>query len=41
LRDLIPTYISSRADLNEAEQDNIVRGQAWAFGRRRETLTEK
>ena len=39
--DLIPTYISTRADLNEAEQDNIVRGQAWAFGRRRETLTEK
>lgn len=41
-RDLIPSHISNRRELNEAEQENIVRGQDWALGRRRrDLLTEK
>jgi Fic-DOC domain mobile mystery protein B len=40
-RELIPAHVSSRSDLNEAEQENILRGQDWALGRRRELLTEK
>lgn len=41
-RDLIPSHISNRGELNEAEQDNILRGQDWAFRRRRpNTLSEK
>lgn len=32
-RELIPAHIADRADLNEAEQENITRGQAWALGR--------
>ncbi len=40
--DLIPPHIADRDDLNEAEQENIVRGQTWALGRRRrDTLSEK
>jgi Fic-DOC domain mobile mystery protein B len=31
--DLLQTWITSRADLNEAEEENIVKGAAW--GRRR------
>ncbi len=38
---LIPTHIAYRSDLNEAEQENIVRAQEWAFARRRNLLTEK
>lgn len=35
LRDgLLQTWITSRADLNEAEQENIVKGAAWARRRR-------
>jgi Fic-DOC domain mobile mystery protein B len=34
-RDLIPIHIAHRRDLNAAEQQNIVRGQAWALRRRR------
>ena len=41
LRDLIPAHIAYRHELNEAEQDNILRGQHWALGRKRELLTEK
>ena len=41
MRDLIPAYIAYRSDLNEAEQENIARGQDWALGRRRNLLTEK
>jgi Fic-DOC domain mobile mystery protein B len=42
MRDLIPAHIANRNDLNEAEQENIARGQEWALGRRRrDTLTEK
>ena len=35
-RELIPTHIAFRSELNEAEQENIVRGQEWALGRRRQ-----
>ena len=42
MRDLIPTYIAYRRELNAAEQENIARGQEWALGRRRrDLLTEK
>ncbi|HEY3824304.1 MAG TPA: mobile mystery protein B [Bryobacteraceae bacterium] len=41
-RDLRPSYISNRHELNEAEQANIIRGQDWALRRRkRGLLTEK
>lgn len=40
-RDLIPSYIAFRRELNAAEQENIARGRAWAFARRRDLLTEK
>lgn len=30
-RELIPAHVSSRSDLNEAEQENILRGQDWAL----------
>jgi Fic-DOC domain mobile mystery protein B len=39
--DLIPAHIAYRAELNEAEQENVARGQDWALGRRRDLLTEK
>ena len=40
-RDLIPTHIAHRRDLNAAEQENIARGQEWAMdGRRRNLLSE-
>jgi Fic-DOC domain mobile mystery protein B len=38
---LIPTHIAFRRELNQAEQDNILRGQSWALGRSRDPLTEK
>jgi Fic-DOC domain mobile mystery protein B len=41
MRDLIPAYIAYRRELNEAEQENIVRAQAWALSRRRDLLSEK
>lgn len=40
-RDLIPAHIADRNDLNEAEQENITRGQDWALGRRRDLMSEK
>ena len=40
-RELIPAHIAYRRELNEAEQENIVRGQEWALGRRRDPLSEK
>jgi Fic-DOC domain mobile mystery protein B len=41
-RDLIPAHISNRRELNEAEQENILRGQDWALRRRRpDLLNEK
>jgi fido (protein-threonine AMPylation protein) len=39
--DLIPTHIAFRSELNEAEQENIARAQAWALGRKRDLLSEK
>jgi Fic-DOC domain mobile mystery protein B len=39
--DLIPAHIAYRAELNAAEQENIVRGQDWALGRKRDLLSEK
>ncbi len=41
MRDLIPTHIAYRRDLNQAEQSNIIRAQAWALDRKRDLLTEK
>lgn len=38
---LIPSHIAYRSELNAAEQENMVRGQAWALARRRELLNEK
>lgn len=38
---LIPAHIAYRRELNEAEQENIARGQDWALGRRRDVLDEK
>ena len=40
-RELIPAYIAWRHELNEAEQENIARGQDWALTRRRDLLSEK
>lgn len=41
-RDLIPSDISNRRELNAAEQENILRGQDWAMRRRRpDLLSEK
>jgi Fic-DOC domain mobile mystery protein B len=40
-RELIPAHIAYRNELNEAEQENILRAQDWALGRKREILTEK
>lgn len=37
---LRPSWIATRGELNEAEQRNILSGQAWAFARRRDVLTE-
>jgi Fic-DOC domain mobile mystery protein B len=40
-RQLIPTYITTRAQLNEAEQIGITGADSWAFSRRRDILDEK
>ncbi|MEQ1930569.1 MAG: mobile mystery protein B [Parvularculaceae bacterium] len=40
-RQLIPTYIATRAQLNEAEQIGIVDAEEWAFKRKRDVLEEK
>ena len=37
-KQLIPTYITSRAELNEAEQVNISDADGWAFSRQRDVL---
>lgn len=37
---LIPKYIATRADLNKAEQSNILDGEQWAFRRQHEILSE-
>jgi Fic-DOC domain mobile mystery protein B len=38
---LIPSDITYRHELNNAEQENIARAQDWALSRRRELLTER
>ena len=40
-RELIPSYIAFRSELNEAEQENITRAQDWGLNRKRDPLTEK
>jgi len=40
-RDLIPSHIAYRAELNEAEQENIARAQDWALATRRNLMSEK
>lgn len=37
---LIPTYITTRAELNEAEQIGIADADRWAFSRRRDALDD-
>ena len=37
-QDLIPSYISLRRELNEAEQANILEAEQWAFARRHNVL---
>jgi len=38
---LIPSYITLRRELNEAEQANILEADEWAFARKRNLLDEK
>jgi Fic-DOC domain mobile mystery protein B len=38
---LIPSYITLRHELNEAEQANILEAEQWAFARKRDVLDEK
>lgn len=38
---LIPSYITLRSELNEAEQANILDAEGWAFNRPRDVLSEK
>lgn len=39
--ELIPSYITLRSELNEAEQRNILEAEEWAFSRKRNVLSEK
>ena len=39
--DLIPGHIAYRRELNQAEQENILRAQDWALARKRDPLSEK
>lgn len=38
---LIPSYITLRHELNEAEQANILEAGDWAFSRKRDVLSER
>lgn len=38
---LIPSYITLRSELNEAEQANILEAEEWASARKRDLLEEK
>jgi Fic-DOC domain mobile mystery protein B len=40
-RELIPSHMAYRSELNEAEEENIARAQDWAFSRRRDPLSER
>lgn len=35
---LIPSYVTTRGELNEAEQANIIEAADWAFSRKRNVL---
>jgi len=37
---LMPSYISVRSELNDAEQRNILEAEAWAFKQKRDVLSE-
>jgi len=39
--ELIPSYITLRYELNEAEQRNILEAEEWAFSRKRDVLSER
>jgi Fic-DOC domain mobile mystery protein B len=39
--ELIPSYITLRSELNEAEQANILEAEEWAFARKRDLLEGK
>lgn len=39
--ELIPSYITLRSELNEAEQRNILEADDWAFSRKRDVLSER
>lgn len=39
--ELIPSYITLRPELNEAEQSNILEAEEWAFARKRDVLDER
>jgi Fic-DOC domain mobile mystery protein B len=38
---LIPTYITSRGELNDLEQRNIATADVWAFGRKHDLFRER
>jgi Fic-DOC domain mobile mystery protein B len=38
---LIPSYITLKRELNEAEQANILDTESWAFNRKRDVLNER
>lgn len=38
---LIPSYITTRGELNEAEQGNVLEAAEWAFNRKRNVLDER
>jgi Fic-DOC domain mobile mystery protein B len=38
---LIPSYITLRGELNEAEQGNILAAEMWAFSRKRDVFDER
>ncbi len=38
---LIPSYVTLRSELNEAEQANILEAEEWSFARKRDVLAEQ
>jgi Fic-DOC domain mobile mystery protein B len=38
---LVPSYVTLRRELNEAEQANILEAEQWAFSRKRNVLDER
>jgi len=38
---LIPSYVTLRSELNEAEQANILEAQEWAHARKRDVLSQR